>query len=121
VLPTGKGGGDGRHNSVTLAVCGDLLCSLEVPAVCIANIILEPSWLYNGYMLHCVLVKLLMLTALHAACPTRRCTINNDAFLEYMGYERPFGTSVAILAGYLGLLHVLTYAAMVLLANREAR
>jgi hypothetical protein len=50
-----------------------------------------------------------------------RCTIRNDALLEYMQYERPFGTSVAILGRYLGVVHVLTYAAMVLLANREAR
>jgi hypothetical protein len=50
-----------------------------------------------------------------------RCTICNDGVLEYMQYERAFGTSVAILAGYLGVVHVLTYAAMVLLANREAR
>jgi hypothetical protein len=38
-----------------------------------------------------------------------------------MGYERPFGLSMAILAGYLGVVHVLTYGAMLLLANREAR
>jgi hypothetical protein len=55
------------------------------------------------------------------SCPTRRCTIRNDAILEYYGYKRPFGTSVAILAGHLGVLHVLTYAALVLMANREAR
>jgi hypothetical protein len=38
-----------------------------------------------------------------------------------MQYSRPFGVSVAILTGYLGVVHVLTYAAMVLLANKEAR
>jgi hypothetical protein len=73
--------------------------------------------------LHCVLAtcRSLMLTTLHTLCYTRRCTIRNDAFLEHMGYARPFGASVAILAGYLGVMHVLTYTAMLLLANREAR
>jgi hypothetical protein len=38
-----------------------------------------------------------------------------------MQYDRPFGASIAILCGYLGVLHVMTYMTMVLLAIKEAR
>jgi hypothetical protein len=38
-----------------------------------------------------------------------------------MQYTRPFGVSGAIMGGYLATVHVLTYAAMVLLVKREAR
>ncbi|WIA12636.1 hypothetical protein OEZ85_006289 [Tetradesmus obliquus] len=53
--------------------------------------------------------------------PQTGCVIRNDALLEYMQYGRPFGVSVAILGGYLGVVHLLTYAALVLLARHEAR
>jgi hypothetical protein len=38
-----------------------------------------------------------------------------------MQYSRPFGVSVAILVGYLCVVHVLTFVGMLLLANKEAR
>uniref|UniRef100_A0A383VMS4 ABC transporter domain-containing protein n=1 Tax=Tetradesmus obliquus TaxID=3088 RepID=A0A383VMS4_TETOB len=53
--------------------------------------------------------------------PQESCLIRNDALLEYMQYGRPFGVSVAILGGYLAVVHLLTYAALVLLARHEAR
>jgi MFS-type transporter involved in bile tolerance (Atg22 family) len=61
-----------------------------------------------------------MLLPLHTLCHPR-CLVSNDALLQYMQYSRPFGSSVAILLGYLGVVHVLTFVGMLLLANKEAR
>ena len=41
--------------------------------------------------------------------------------VSYMGYFRPFGTSMGILVGYLGVLHVLTYVALIVVSRKEAR
>lgn len=53
-------------------------------------------------------------------CP-HRCVFKEDVLLINMGFGRPFGQSVAILLGYLGALHVLTYAGLLLTARRERR
>jgi hypothetical protein len=44
-----------------------------------------------------------------------------DAWLPLLGYSRPFGVSMAILLGYLSVLHSLTFAALVAVAKRERR
>ncbi|WIA32105.1 hypothetical protein OEZ86_002956 [Tetradesmus obliquus] len=53
--------------------------------------------------------------------PQPGCIVHNDALLKYMQYSRPFGSSVAILVGYLCVIHGLTFVGMLLLANKEAR
>uniref|UniRef100_A0A383VUC5 ABC transporter domain-containing protein n=1 Tax=Tetradesmus obliquus TaxID=3088 RepID=A0A383VUC5_TETOB len=53
--------------------------------------------------------------------PQPGCIVHNDALLKYMQYSRPFGSSVAILVGYLCVVHGLTFVGMLLLANKEAR
>jgi hypothetical protein len=41
--------------------------------------------------------------------------------VKYMDYHRSFGSSVGILLGYLGVLHILTYLGLMVVARKEAR
>lgn len=50
-----------------------------------------------------------------------RCVFQEEVLLEPMGFNRPFGVSVSILVGYLGVVHVLTFLGLVLAARRERR
>jgi hypothetical protein len=54
----------------------------------------------------------------HCAC---RCTFNQDALLAPLGFTRSFGVSVGVLLGYWGVVHVLTYLGLVLVARKEQR
>lgn len=49
------------------------------------------------------------------------CVFDTTAVLRYFNFGRPFWMSVAILGGYLGVCHVLTYIAMLVAARRERR
>lgn len=51
----------------------------------------------------------------------KECIVDPNAVLTYFGFTRPFGVSVAILAGYWLGLHVLTFIAMTIVARRERR
>eukprot|EP00882_Tetradesmus_deserticola_P030598 GHRQ01034440.1.p1 GENE.GHRQ01034440.1~~GHRQ01034440.1.p1 ORF type:complete len:104 (-),score=42.62 GHRQ01034440.1:435-746(-) len=51
----------------------------------------------------------------------RSCIVDTIAVVDYFEFGRPFTTTVGILLGYLGVMHVLTYIAMVLSARKEAR
>lgn len=53
--------------------------------------------------------------------PGEDCVANMDAVLQYYSFARPFSTTVAILIGYWSAVHMLTYAAMLLVARRERR
>jgi hypothetical protein len=47
------------------------------------------------------------------------CGVRADAVLRYYGFDRSFGGSVGALAAYLGVQHLLSYAAVVVLARRR--
>ena len=56
------------------------------------------------------------------ADPGAECVVRGDAVMEYFGYQQAsFGHAVGVLLGYLGVVHLLTYAAVVLAARRERR
>jgi hypothetical protein len=46
--------------------------------------------------------------------------MNTDALVTYFDYHRSLGASVGILLGYLGVLHVLTYAGLMLVSRKKA-
>jgi hypothetical protein len=57
-------------------------------------------------------------------CPPlylRSCTFNQDALVAPLGFTRPFGVSLAILLGYLGILHVLTFLGLLMATRNERR
>lgn len=49
------------------------------------------------------------------------CVVNSDAVAQYFGFSRSFGVTLGVLVGYLGVLHVVTFVAMLLIARKEAR
>jgi hypothetical protein len=51
----------------------------------------------------------------------RSCIVDTVAVVDYFDFGRPFSHTVGILLGYLGIMHGLTYAAMVISARKEAR
>ncbi|GIL43410.1 hypothetical protein Vafri_1186 [Volvox africanus] len=53
--------------------------------------------------------------------PGPNCAINTNKILIYFGMTEPFWRLAVILAGYLGMLHIITYAALRLTAGRERR
>jgi hypothetical protein len=67
--------------------------------------------------------KLLRLKVVQSALerPGADCVADASAVLDYFGFARGFNASLGILAGYLLVAHVATYAAMVLVARRERR
>eukprot|EP00775_Hariotina_reticulata_P005626 gene5626-5865_t len=53
--------------------------------------------------------------------PQPGCVLDTAAVINYFDFARPFGVSVGILLGYLGVVHCLTFAFMMLSARKEAR
>lgn len=53
--------------------------------------------------------------------PSLSCIVDTVAVVDYFEFGRPFGVTVGILLGYLGIMHALTYLAMVVSARKEAR
>jgi hypothetical protein len=47
--------------------------------------------------------------------------VDTVAVVDYFEFGRPFSHTVGILLGYLGIMHGLTYLAMVVSARKEAR
>jgi hypothetical protein len=44
-----------------------------------------------------------------------------DALVAPLGFTRPFGVSVGILLGYLGVLHILTFLGLLMATRNERR
>ena len=53
--------------------------------------------------------------------PDPTCVVHADGLLAYFGFSRPFGATFGILLGYLAIVHVMTYLAMIFVARRERR
>lgn len=53
--------------------------------------------------------------------PGTDCIADANAVLNMYDYNRPFQVTFGILLGYLGLLHILTYVWMVIMARHEQR
>jgi hypothetical protein len=53
--------------------------------------------------------------------PTPGCAINANAVLDYYQASRPFAQNAAILAGYLGVMHALSFLALLAVARKERR
>ncbi|KXZ56416.1 hypothetical protein GPECTOR_1g370 [Gonium pectorale] len=53
--------------------------------------------------------------------PGPDCTVDTNLILRYFGMREPFWRLAVILLGYLGVLHLITYAALRLTAGRERR
>jgi hypothetical protein len=47
--------------------------------------------------------------------------MNADAIVWYFNYHRSLGSAIGILLGYLGILHILTFGALAIVARKEAR
>lgn len=72
-------------------------------------------------LLHCNVCGDYVLTHLLVVLATVcRCVMNTDALVTYFDYHRSLGASVGILLGYLGVLHVLTYAGLMLVSRKKA-
>jgi hypothetical protein len=56
-----------------------------------------------------------------AAAPGKGCVVNLDAVLDYFDVRHSAVVYIAILMLYLGVMHVLTYGALLLLAKKERR
>jgi hypothetical protein len=67
--------------------------------------------------------KLLRLRVVQNALerPGADCIADADAVLEYFSFARGFRSTLGVMAGYLFLAHIATYAAMVVVACRERR
>lgn len=50
-----------------------------------------------------------------------RCLFKQDALVAPLGFTRPFGVSVGVLLGYLGVLHVLTFLGLLMATRNERR
>jgi hypothetical protein len=48
-------------------------------------------------------------------------TTEGDGVLETLSFSRPFYMSALVLLGYLGVLHILIYLGLLLVARRERR
>ncbi|GLC35968.1 hypothetical protein PLESTB_000524500 [Pleodorina starrii] len=53
--------------------------------------------------------------------PDPDCAVSTNKILDYFGMDQPFWRLAVILVGYLGVLHVITFAALRLTAGRERR
>lgn len=50
-----------------------------------------------------------------------RCVVDPKAVADYFDFGRPFQVTAGVLVGYLCVVHVITYLAMVLSARKEKR
>lgn len=50
-----------------------------------------------------------------------RCVLKTDALLGPLGFNRPFVETFFILLGYLGIVHLLTFSGLILVARKERR
>ncbi|KAJ9505285.1 hypothetical protein QJQ45_027868 [Haematococcus lacustris] len=53
--------------------------------------------------------------------PGANCELRGEALLEYFKLTRPFSATLGILIGYLLVMHVLTYLALVVVSRKERR
>ena len=53
--------------------------------------------------------------------PDPNCVLDTNSILTYFNFHRPFWVSVVILFAYLGIMHILTFASMLIAARRERR
>lgn len=62
-----------------------------------------------------------MLQRLTTGTEAATCVVDSDAVASYFGVGRSFGTTVGVLVAYLGVLHIATFLALVVVARREGR
>ncbi|KAL6756257.1 ABC-2 type transporter-domain-containing protein [Haematococcus lacustris] len=53
--------------------------------------------------------------------PGASCELRGDALLQYFNLTRPFAATLGIMLGYLLVMHILTYLALVLVSRKERR
>lgn len=53
--------------------------------------------------------------------PDPDCVLNTNRILNFFDIDTPFWTTMCILLGYLGVLHILTFAGLKLLANKDKK
>jgi len=53
--------------------------------------------------------------------PDPRCIVDTNAITQYFNFGRPLGATIAIMLAYWAIVHMSTYAAMILVVRRERR
>jgi len=56
-----------------------------------------------------------------ATQPGKNCVVSLDAVLDYFDVRHSAAVYIAILCLYLGVMHLITYGALIVLAKKERR